>query len=155
MFYAWWPPHFLSHCNGTVLMHGTAVYFYAWMHLYQKLKMHCYILHRLQSKNITTTNSQVYWDVFMPPFIQAEFLLINLNTLQGFQVNTSFYRYVNHLALCPTEWNNLPIAEQSLRFYGSDFKTLPYQALCDTKRYMWDMVEITASLFAWKWWESQ
>jgi len=43
------------------LCNGTAVYFYAWIHLYQKLKMHCYILHRLQSQNITTkTNSQVY-----------------------------------------------------------------------------------------------
>jgi hypothetical protein len=76
-----------------------------------------------------------------------------LNTPQSLQVNTSFCRYVNHLALCPTEWNNLPIAEQSLRFYASDFKPLPYQALCDTK-YTRDLVEITASLFLLKLLES-
>lgn len=56
-------------------MGQTAVYFYVWIHLYQKLKMHCYILHILQSQNIIT-NSQVHWDVLIPPFIQAEFPLI-------------------------------------------------------------------------------
>ena len=40
--------------------------------------MHCYILHMLQSQNITyiKNNSQVYWDVFIPTFIQAQFPLI-------------------------------------------------------------------------------
>ena len=75
------------------------------------------------------------------------------NTPQSLPVNTSFCRCVNHFALCPTEWNYLSTAEQSLRFYASDFKPLPYQLLCD-KKHMWDLVVITASLFAWKLCES-